>query len=167
MYATFITDFITVIVLAVALFVVWRERSRFYSLAPFIPSVVFLIISHIIDMLIEHPTFRLSEYFHFPAGHSETILATVGNVTDTLSFALLIYGFMKVIKFKHVSDKHIQELEQMLPLCSNCKKYRTGEGQWLPIEQYLVSFGAHGLTHGICPECAEKLYGDRFFKNRL
>jgi hypothetical protein len=166
MYATFLTDFVTVIVLTVALFLLWKERSRFYSLTPFLPAVIFLIISHIIDMLIEHPTFRLSEYFHFRAGHLEIILATFGNVADTSSFTLLIYGFIKVIKFKQAEEKHIEELEQMLPLCSNCKKYRTEEGKWLPIEQYLVISGAPRLTHGICPECSEKLYGDILDKNR-
>ena len=50
-------------------------------------------------------------------------------------------------------------LEQLLPLCANCKKYRTADGQWLPIEKYLVDSGAPTLTHGICPDCAEKLYG--------
>jgi hypothetical protein len=159
MYATFITDFVTVTVLTVALYLLWKERARFYSLSPFLPAVVFLIISHTIDMLIEHPTFRVSEYFHFPAGYLEVILGTSGNVADTLSFALLIYGFIKVIEFKQAEEKHIEELEKMLPLCSSCKKYRTEEGRWLPIEQYLINSGAPTLTHGICPECYEKLYG--------
>jgi hypothetical protein len=166
MYATFITDFFTVVILMVALYLVWKERSRFYSLSPFLPAVFFLIVSHLIDMLIEHPTFRLSEYFHFPAGYLEVVLGTSGNVADTLSFTLLIYGFIKVIKFKEAKEKHIQELEQMLPLCSNCKKYRTEEGQWMPIERYLVISGAPTVTHGICPECYEKLYGEVPSKNR-
>jgi len=117
-------------------------------------------------MLIEHPTFRLSEYFHFPAGYLEVLLGTLGNIADTLSFSLLIYGFINVVKFKRAEEKRIDELEQMLPLCSNCKKYRTEDGQWLPIERYLAVSGAPMVTHGICPECAQKLYGGVINKNR-
>jgi len=166
MYATLITDFVTVIVLMVALYLLWKERSRFYSLSPFLPAVIFLIISHVIDMLIEHPTFRLSEYLHFPAGYLEVILGTSGNIADTLSFTLLIYGFIKIAKFEKAKEAHIEELEKMLPLCSNCKKYRTEKGEWLPIERYLAISGAPTVTHGICPECYEKLYGDTLNKNR-
>jgi len=166
MYATFITDFVTVIVLMVALYLLWKERSHFYSLRPFLPAVVFLIISHVIDMLIEHPTFRLSESFHLPAGYLEILLGTLGNIADTLSFSLLIYGFINVVKFKKAEEKRIDELERLLPLCSNCKKYQTEAGEWLPIERYLAVSGAPKITHGICPECAEKLYGDILKKNK-
>ncbi len=159
MYTIFIIDFISVILLTGAFYLIWRERLHFYSLRPFLPVIIFLIISHIFDMLVEHPSIRLSEYFHMPLGSLELILATLGNIFDTISFTLLIYGFMKVIKYKKVQEKQIQELEKMLPLCANCKKYRTENGQWLPIEKYLVDSGAPTLTHGICPECAEKLYG--------
>jgi hypothetical protein len=159
MYTVFLIDFISVILLTGAFYLIWRERSRFYSLRPFLPVIVFLIISHIFDMLVEHPSIRLSEYFHMPLGSLELILATLGNIFDTISFTLLIYGFMKVIKYKKVQEKQIQELEKMLPLCANCKKYRTEDGQWLPIEKYLIDSGAPQVTHGICPECVEKLYG--------
>jgi len=57
-------------------------------------------------------------------------------------------------------------LERMLPLCSNCKKYRTEEGKWLPIEKYLIDSGAPKLSHGICPDCTALLYGDRLKKKR-
>jgi hypothetical protein len=166
MYATFITDFISVIVLTGAFYLLWKERSRFYSMRPFLPAIIFLIISHIFDMLSEHPDIRLSDYFHLPVGSLEIILATSGNIAETLSFALLIYGFVKVIKHEQDEEKHIRALEQMLPICSNCKKYRTEEGEWLPIEKYLILSGAPRLTHGICPECIEKLYGNTFDKNR-
>jgi hypothetical protein len=110
-------------------------------------------------MLVEHPSIRLSEYFGMPVGSFELILATLGNIADAVGFTFLIFGFIKIIKHVQVEEKHIQELEKMLPLCANCKKYRTEDNQWLPIEKYLVDSGAPQLTHGICPECAEKLYG--------
>jgi hypothetical protein len=142
-----------------AFYLLWKERLRFYSLSPFLPAIVLLVISHVFDMLVEHPSIRLSEYFHFPIGSLELILATLGNIFDTISFTLLIYGFIKIIKHKQTEEQRIQSLEQLLPLCANCKKYRTADGQWLPIEKYLIDSGSPAITHGICPECFEKLYG--------
>jgi hypothetical protein len=159
MYAVFILDFISVIVLVIALYVIWKERKRFYSLRPFLPAIIFLVFSRICDILVEHPSIQLSDYFHYPAGSLELILSIAGNIFDTISFSLLIYGFIKVIKYKKADEKRIQSLEQLLPLCSNCKKYRTGDGQWLPIEKYLIDSGSPAITHGICPECSEELYG--------
>jgi hypothetical protein len=110
-------------------------------------------------MLVEHPIIRLSDYFGMPVGSFELILATLGNISNTAGITFLIYGFIKIIKYSQTKEKHIQELEQMLPLCANCKKYRTEDGKWLPIEKYLIDSGAPTITHGICPECSEKLYG--------
>jgi hypothetical protein len=160
MYTLFIIDSISAILLIGALFVLWKERSRFYSLKPLIPAVVFLAIGRISDMLAEHPDIRLSEYFGMSLGSLEPIILIVGNISDTLGIIFLVYGFIKIIKYERTEEKHIQELEKMLPLCANCKKYRTEEGQWLPIEKYLIDSGAPKLTHGICPECHEKLYGN-------
>jgi hypothetical protein len=159
MYAIFILDFISLIVLAIGLYIVWKERVRFYSLRPFLPAIIFLVISRICDIMVEHPSIRLSDYFHLPASSLDLILSTSGNIFDTISFSLLIYGFIKIIKYRQAEEKHIQTLERLLPLCSHCKKYRTGDGQWLPIERYLLDSGSPAITHGICPECSEKLYG--------
>ena len=159
MFVIFILDFISIIVLVIGSYVVWKERMRFYSLRPFLPALIFLFISRICDILVEHLSTQMSDYFHLPVSTLELILSTSGNIFDTISFSLLIYGFIKIIKYRQTEEKHIQTLEQLLPLCSNCKKYRTDDGQWLPIEKYLIDSGSPAITHGICPECSEKLYG--------
>ena len=166
MLTIFIIDFISVVFLAGAFYLVWKERIHFYSLRPLLPAIVFLAIGHICDMLVEHPSLRLSDYFGLPSGSFELVVATFGNIADTVGITFLIYGFIKIVKHEQVEEKRIQELEQMLPLCSNCKKYRTEDGQWLPIEKYLIESGAPKLTHGICPECSEKLYGNILRKKR-
>jgi hypothetical protein len=159
MYLIAIFDSISTIILVISLYLIWRERKRFYSLRPFVPAIIFLVISRICNILVEHPAMRLSDYFNYPAGTLETVLSITGNIFDTISFSFLIYGFIKVIKFKQADKQRIQSLEELLPLCSNCKKYRTEEGHWLPIEKYLIDSGSPSITHGICPECSEKLYG--------
>jgi len=52
----------------------------------------------------------------------------------------------------------IKQLSGLLPICSSCKKIRTDEGYWQQIEVYIRDHSAAEFSHGICPECAKKLY---------
>jgi ligand-binding sensor domain-containing protein len=59
---------------------------------------------------------------------------------------------------------NVKTLSGLLPICSNCKKIRNDKGYWDQIEGYIQKHSEAQFTHGICPECAEKLYGDIFYK---
>ena len=86
----------------------------------------------------------------------ELILTNLGNTSDTIGILCLIFGFLKTIEYQKQEQKRIKELETLLPPCAWCKKYRTDDGEWKPIEQYLYESGA-SMTHGICPDCAAKM----------
>lgn len=60
---------------------------------------------------------------------------------------------------QHALDE-IRMLEGFLPICSNCKKIRNDEGNWTQLEKYIKDHSEAEFTHGICPECAKKLYPD-------
>lgn len=52
----------------------------------------------------------------------------------------------------------IKTLSGMIPICSNCKNIRNDEGYWTQIETYIREHSEAEFTHGICPECAARLY---------
>lgn len=54
----------------------------------------------------------------------------------------------------------IKTLNTLLPICANCKKIRDDNGYWEKIEVYITEHTDSEFTHGICPECMKKLYGD-------
>ena len=56
--------------------------------------------------------------------------------------------------------KEIKTLSGLLPICAWCKRIRTGEGQWQPLEHYVASQSKRALTHGICPDCGVKLLNE-------
>ena len=58
----------------------------------------------------------------------------------------------------------VKTLSGLLPICANCKKIRNDKGYWDQIEGYIQKHSEAQFTHGICPECAEKFYGDVYFK---
>ena len=63
----------------------------------------------------------------------------------------------------------IKTLQGIVPICSSCKKIRDDEGYWQQIEVYLKTHSDLDFTHGICLECAEKLYPDIYpkFRDRM
>jgi DNA-binding NtrC family response regulator len=64
------------------------------------------------------------------------------------------------------SMKEINTLRGFLPICANCKKIRDDQGYWTQIETYISMHSEAEFSHGICPECVVKLYGDDIGKKR-
>lgn len=54
----------------------------------------------------------------------------------------------------------VKQLGGLLPICANCKKIRDDNGYWSQIEIYIRDHSEAEFSHGICPECAKKLYPD-------
>lgn len=53
---------------------------------------------------------------------------------------------------------HIKVLSGILPICASCKKIRDKEGRWHQFEEYIEAHSEADFTHGICSDCAQKLY---------
>ncbi len=58
----------------------------------------------------------------------------------------------------------VRTLSGLLPICAACKKIRDDRGYWSQIEEYISRHSEAEFTHGICPECAKRLYPE-YFKN--
>jgi hypothetical protein len=58
----------------------------------------------------------------------------------------------------------VKKLSGLLPICASCKKIRDDGGYWQQIEEYIRDHSEAEFSHGLCPECARKLYPD-FFKD--
>jgi PAS domain S-box-containing protein len=52
----------------------------------------------------------------------------------------------------------VRKLSGLLPICASCKKIRDDKGYWNQIEAYIRDHSEAEFSHGICPECSEKLY---------
>lgn len=54
----------------------------------------------------------------------------------------------------------VKTLSGLFPICANCKKIRDDKGYWNQIETYIDHHSDATFSHGICPDCAKKLYPD-------
>jgi len=52
----------------------------------------------------------------------------------------------------------LMELKSILPICFGCKKIRNDQEYWQSVEKYFSDHLDLEFTHGLCPECAKRLY---------
>ena len=74
------------------------------------------------------------------------------------SFIIILLAIITIF-LTHAIIQRLKYFEGILPVCSFCKKIRSGI-QWIPIEQYVSKHSEADFSHGICPECAKINYPD-------
>ena len=52
----------------------------------------------------------------------------------------------------------MRTLTGLLPICSSCKKIRDDHGYWRKVEEYLKDHSGMRFSHGLCPDCMDRLY---------
>ena len=64
--------------------------------------------------------------------------------------------------------ENVKKLSGLVPICANCKKIRDDTGYWNELEAYIELRSDALFSHGICPDCADDLYGEKewYKKNR-
>ncbi|MFH2058646.1 MAG: response regulator [Pseudomonadota bacterium] len=76
---------------------------------------------------------------------------------------------------KHLEEKNtqlqealdkIKTLKGLLPICATCKKVRDDKGYWNQIDVYIEKHSDALFSHGICPGCSKKMYGDQDWYKR-
>lgn len=55
----------------------------------------------------------------------------------------------------------VKHLSGLLPICASCKKIRDDKGYWNQIETYIKNHSEAEFSHGMCPECLDRTYGDQ------
>ncbi len=85
-------------------------------------------------------------------------------------------AMVRIIKAERERDKLIRELQDamanikilrgLLPICASCKKIRDDKGYWNQLETYILKHSEAEFTHGICPDCMQKLYSGVFEKEK-
>lgn len=86
----------------------------------------------------------------------EIVQSRLKSLNTELSKA--VGGLEEVNKELQKKINEIKILQGIVPICSSCKKVRTDKGYWERVEKYVQDRSDARFSHGICPECAKKLY---------
>jgi len=140
------------------------------------------IFGALFGYFIFHPIIHIISAFHFSGKHSPTanldheILKafSISMLPWSLAFMILsallgmFWGKIKqtdkekseaIVKLNKALQE-VKTLSGFLPICASCKKIRDDKGYWNQIEAYISEHSEAKFSHGVCPECAQKLYPD-------
>jgi hypothetical protein len=57
---------------------------------------------------------------------------------------------------------NIKTLRGIIPICANCKKVREDKAFWQEVETYVSKHSEAKFSHGLCPDCMQKLYPEQY-----
>jgi hypothetical protein len=110
---------------------------------------------------------QLAENSQIRAENISVLLVLVGVFLSAFIAFFTVRYVLKVEKVLLHERKELQKalsevktLQGFLPICCSCKKIRDDTGYWKQIETYIHEHCDTQFSHGICPECATKLYPD-------
>ena len=94
-----------------------------------------------------------------------TFFRSNGEVGGLIGAVLDITDAKRAAKEKDLLIGQLQEalnkvkvLSGFIPICASCKKIRDDKGFWNNLENYISSHSDAVFSHGICPDCSQRLY---------
>jgi CheY-like chemotaxis protein len=67
-------------------------------------------------------------------------------------------GQLRKDRVKNFFKQAVGHEEELLPICSNCKKIRNKHNYWQPLEIFFLENFDIRFTHGICPDCSTRFF---------
>jgi cytochrome c553 len=136
--------------IAIVLLSLWAHKKRFTVLVTVVCSMLIIV----------------GFYFSPPGGIPWQVIFNRVIALFAIWVTALLTLQRKIMEEKRVEalwqrEKALEDvkiLRGMLPICASCHKIRDDKGYWTRIERYIKDHSEADFTHGLCPECAEKLY---------
>ncbi len=74
----------------------------------------------------------------------------------------IVYVVSRLLELR----REVKILEGLIPICAWCKKkIRDDNGEWQDVDHYISMRGKVEFTHGLCPECYNKLIAEEDSKH--
>jgi PAS domain S-box-containing protein len=119
----------------------------------------------------EVPLFRLEKRYVKKNGDLLWVNLTVTAIRGQEGKELYALGMVENISRRKLAEQErerlVRDLQQaldnaktlhgLLPMCAWCKKIRNDKGYWQKVETYVQEHSDASFTHGICPECLNKV----------
>ena len=112
----------------------------------------------------------LSEISSHP--YSSVLFAFWNTIMLLLCFLIIAYStstMQFLLQEKNDTSRprlsQVKTLSGLIPICASCKKIRDDKGDWQRIEEYIEERTNAEFTHGLCPECFDKLLKEAGVEN--
>lgn len=95
-------------------------------------------------------SFRWLRWNAVPIMVGETIYGVARDVTETKAADA---ERERLVKELQTALAEVKTLQQILPICSYCRKVRDDENYWHTVEDYVAHHTGSQFSHSICPSC--------------
>jgi GAF domain-containing protein len=107
-----------------------------------------------------------------PDGFSVGALCVVDHQPRTLqpeqrkALRALARQVVQLLELRRVSSdlaatlSNLRVLRGLLPICAYCRKIRDDAGYWSELESYVEAHAGVDFSHGICPACVQRHFGE-------
>lgn len=75
-----------------------------------------------------------------------------------LAIGLIFLNSQKTEAALTAMTDEIRTLRGVVPICASCKRFRDDAGRWNSLESYIEQHTEAQLSHGLCPDCMQRLY---------
>ena len=89
---------------------------------------------------------------------AESVLNMVVRITVLGAFAVLVD---RTARQERALSARVRTLETILPVCEICKRIKSDDENWDPLEEYVARHGST-VSQVLCPRCATEHYGETF-----
>ncbi|MBN1341663.1 MAG: hypothetical protein JXQ73_03235 [Phycisphaerae bacterium] len=104
---------------------------------------------------------------HEYSNHVVAVWNTIIRLSSFLCMGWVVARIRQALREAHAASEELRRalaevklLQGILPICASCKKIRDEQGSWQQMESYIHNHSEAQFSHGLCPECAEKLLKD-------
>jgi len=138
-----------------------KEIKALNSDVKIIVTTAFTDISYLMDAI----DLGIDQYVVKPVD-IDRLLAAIDKCVENIKCRNVARGYQAereelIVKLQDALEK-VKLLSGFLPICAGCKKIRDDQGYWQQIESYIKEHTDVEFSHGICPDCAKRLYPDIF-----
>lgn len=109
-----------------------------------------------LDSLQRHYEIEIQPFSTGSTGAVGTMV-TIHDVTERVR---LLQEKTRLVEELEKALSEITHLRGIIPICSVCKKIRDDAGFWHQVEAYIAEHSDAEFSHGLCDECASRLYSD-------
>ncbi len=95
----------------------------------------------------------LLDFGHYVTG--SPIRSEHAGETAIKTVIILLLWILSVYKVYRIVSR-LTYLENFVHLCAWCRRIER-DNKWLSLEEHFEKSGGQAVSHGICPECSEKL----------
>jgi len=96
--------------------------------------------------------------------YNESYIELLAKMRDLVQSQLALVFMNKALQSENMRlidyISEIKTLRGIIPICAHCKKIRDKDQYWHVMENYISSHTEAQFSHGLCPECIDKLYSD-------